>query len=72
MRLSIPGHTMHRIGGDGGLAIAPTAIPAVPTTDGVSNSDPSLGLMLVPGERADVVFTPIGEAGSKQAIDGLI
>ncbi len=68
MRVSIPGHTMWRIGGDGGLLEAPIAIPPVgmvpdPEEPGemISNPDPSRGLLLTPGERADVVFTPAGE-----------
>ena len=67
MRVSIPGHTMYRIGGDGGLLETPIAIPPVEMIYDhhaghmVSNPDPSQGLLLTPGERADVVFTPMGD-----------
>lgn len=67
MRVSIPGHTMYRIGGDGGLLENPIAIQPVEMIHAghmggmVSNPDPSQGLLLTPGERADVVFTPVGD-----------
>ncbi len=67
MRVSIPGHTLHRIGGDGGLLEAPIAvepIEQVPDAHGMAEtiSDPDLtkGVLLTPGERADVVFVPTG------------
>jgi FtsP/CotA-like multicopper oxidase with cupredoxin domain len=47
--LRVDGHTLVRIGGDGGLLEAPIA---------------SEELLLVPGERADVLFTPQGPPGS--------
>ncbi len=69
MRLSIPGHRMWRIGGDGGLLTAPIAIEPVgmiedPDNPGnmISDPDPDKGLLLTPGERADIVFTPLGNA----------
>lgn len=85
MRLSIPGHTLYRIGGDGGLiesalAIEPVGLVPDGGHDGHMNgmvaasadmhdekmtmiSDPDLsrGILLTPGERADVVFTPHGK-----------
>ncbi len=67
MRISIPGHTMYRIGGDGGLLQEPVEIlPVEMITDPssgqlISNPDPSQGLLLTPGERADVIFTPKGD-----------
>ena len=68
MRISIPGHTLYRIGGDGGLLEEPIEIPPVgmipdPPGSGemISNPDLSQGLLLTPGERADVVFTPMGD-----------
>jgi FtsP/CotA-like multicopper oxidase with cupredoxin domain len=85
MRLSIPGHTLYRIGGDGGLiesalAIEPVGLVPDGGHDGHMNgmvaasadmhneemtmiSDPDLsrGVLLTPGERADVVFTPHGK-----------
>ncbi len=68
MRLSIPGHTLYQIGGDGGLLETPVAlepIGMVPAGHGghhmVSDPDLSKGLLLTPGERADVVFTPNGD-----------
>ncbi|MCP5005713.1 MAG: multicopper oxidase family protein [Planctomycetes bacterium] len=87
MRVSIPGHTMHRIGGDGGLLEHPIAIEPIDQVEVVMEhagsedsgsggpdsmdsedmdmmmiSDPDLskGVVLTPGERADVVFTPHG------------
>lgn len=82
MRLSIPGHTLYRIGGDGGLIESPLAIePVELVQDGghmngmaaastdisdeempmISDPDLSKGILLTPGERADVVFTPHGK-----------
>ena len=68
MRVSIAGHRMFRIGGDGGLLEAPIEIQPVelvPDPDDpaqlISDPDPTKGLLLTPGERADVVFTPGGE-----------
>ncbi len=85
MRLSIPGHTLYRIGGDGGLLESPLVVDPVGLVpdvghDGHMNgmaaasadmhgeemamiSDPDLsrGILLTPGERADVVFTPHGK-----------
>jgi FtsP/CotA-like multicopper oxidase with cupredoxin domain len=52
MRVSIRGHRMWRIGGDGGLLESPVAILPVELIRGI---------LLTPGERADVVFTPNGE-----------
>lgn len=62
-RVSIPGHRMWRIGGDGGLLEEPIELPEigqVPDGSGgtISDPDPEKGLLLTPGERADVVFTP--------------
>jgi len=34
-----------------------------------SNPDLAKGIMIVPGERADVIFTPIGEAGQTENIE---
>jgi FtsP/CotA-like multicopper oxidase with cupredoxin domain len=68
-RLSIDGHEMYRVGGDGGLVAEPVALPAIGKTMGhhgmmmVSDPDPSQGIMMVPGERADIVFTPVGREG---------
>jgi len=70
MRISIPGHKMWRIGGDGGLLESPIEISPVEmvmdTSAGghhgggdISDPDPSKGLLLTPAERADIVFTPI-------------
>ncbi len=64
MRVSLSGHTMYRVGGDGGLLESPIEIlpiDLVPNPDGgpdISDPDLSRGLILTPGERADVVFTP--------------
>jgi FtsP/CotA-like multicopper oxidase with cupredoxin domain len=75
-RLSLPGHDMIRIGGDGGLvsrAVAvPPAMPMMPggtgemgDGDGMMMADPEGGLLLVNGERADVLLTPQGEPGDE-------
>ncbi|MDX1547729.1 MAG: multicopper oxidase domain-containing protein [Rhodothermales bacterium] len=56
MRVSIEGHRMWRIGGDGGLLEAPIEILPIEQTP---EPDRSRGLLLTPGERADVVFTPL-------------
>jgi FtsP/CotA-like multicopper oxidase with cupredoxin domain len=90
MRLSLSGHsghTLRRIGGDGGLLEAPLQIHPIgceedgdgghdgghPATteegdgghgDGetcVSDQDINKGVFLTPGERADLVFTPMGK-----------
>jgi FtsP/CotA-like multicopper oxidase with cupredoxin domain len=65
MRLSIPGHKMYRIGGDGGLLkeaieIEPIELVDDPDNPGnlISDPDPSKGLLLAPSERADIVFVP--------------
>jgi FtsP/CotA-like multicopper oxidase with cupredoxin domain len=72
MRISIPGHRMFRIGGDGGLLETPVEIQPINLVPSPHNphhmmSDPDLtkGLLLTPGERADVVFTPIGDGPIK-------
>lgn len=67
MRISIRNNRMWRIGGDGGLLESPIEILPIelvpdpdPTHGGqmISDPDPSKGLLLTPGERADIVFTP--------------
>jgi FtsP/CotA-like multicopper oxidase with cupredoxin domain len=67
MRVSIRNHKMWRIGGDGGLLESPIEILPIglvpdpdPTHGGqmISDPDPSKGLLLTPGERADIVFKP--------------
>jgi len=47
-RLAVEGHVLHRIGGDNGLLEHTQSAPE---------------LLLVPGERADVVLVPEGEVG---------
>jgi FtsP/CotA-like multicopper oxidase with cupredoxin domain len=72
MRLSVPGQTLYRIGGDAGLIEHPATVrpvrmvpdPADPTRR-ISESDPDSGLLLVPGERAEVVIVPQGEPGDE-------
>jgi len=51
MRLEVPGHQLTRIGGDGGLLEKPIS--------GLKD------IMIVPGERADILFTPNGKPGSE-------
>lgn len=70
MRISIPGHRIWRIGGDGGLLEHPLEIlpiPSIPDPDDptrqISDPDPDKGLLLSVAERADMVFTPRGEPG---------
>ena len=71
MRLSIPGHNVWRIGGDAGLLESPIEIQPInmvhanPHGGGhggemISDQDISKGILLTPGERADIVFTPNG------------
>ena len=69
-RLSIPGHDFYKIGGDGGLLQWPVLLPPIgtephPYLPGETISKRSLlgteeGILLTPGERADIVFTPRG------------
>ena len=61
MRMSIPYHPFYRIGGDQGLLEETIEIqPADPgNTRHVSDPDPTTGLLLTPGERADVIFFPV-------------
>jgi FtsP/CotA-like multicopper oxidase with cupredoxin domain len=79
MRLSLSGHsghTLRRIGGDGGLLEAPLPVPPIGCADAdgghdghteadsgtcVSDQDIDKGVLLTPGERADLVFTPMGK-----------
>lgn len=62
LRLSIPDHPFWRIGGDQGLIESPIRIePAASTTELTrhpSDPDPTTGLLLTPGERADILFVP--------------
>ncbi|MBL1276104.1 MAG: multicopper oxidase family protein [Ectothiorhodospiraceae bacterium] len=51
MRVSVPGHKLTRIGGDGGLLETP-----------IKDMD---DVFLVPGQRADVMFVPKGKPGSE-------
>lgn len=76
MRVSIPGHRLWRIGGDGGLLEAPIdvqPIGLIPDPDdptrSISDPDPAKGVLLTPGERADVVFTPMGPKGARIPIE---
>ncbi len=67
-RLSVPGHTMYRIGGDVGLLESPFALPEigfVPDPTGLvplmSDPNPNRGIFLTPGERADFILTPLAD-----------
>lgn len=81
MRLSIPGHNFYKIGGDGGLLQAPVLLPPIgtephPYLAGETISKRSLlgneqGIVLTPGERADIVFTPRGNDVSIELHDFL-
>jgi len=55
LRIAVAGHALTRIGGDGGLLEKP--LPEVPD------------LLLVPGERADVVFVAKGNPGDRVSVD---
>jgi FtsP/CotA-like multicopper oxidase with cupredoxin domain len=76
LRLSIPGQTMYRIGGDAGLIeypekVQPVAMlpdPADPKRR-ISDANPDNGLLLVPGERAEVVITPRGQPGEEITVE---
>lgn len=76
MRLSIAGHRLVRIGGDQGLISRPEWIDPVGLVPNpvrpsqlISDPDPSLGLLLMPGERAEVIFTPLAEVGSELVLE---
>lgn len=75
-RLSVPGHVLYRIGGEGGLLdqvrVEGGAVPATVTAlaDGASigTTEYDLGyergeILLAPAERADLVLQPIGDPG---------
>lgn len=74
-RLSLAGHPILRIGGDGGLASSAMAVPPVmdmPGEMGEMGEHGSMmgapqegGLLLVNGERADVLVTPHGNPGDE-------
>ena len=67
MRLSVPDHFFWRIGGDQGLLEAPIEVrpAAISPLDHPSDPDPTTGLLLTPGERADILFFPLAsELGS--------
>jgi len=71
MRLSVPGQSLYRIGGDAGLLAAPEEIAPIGTVPDPGNPgatmsapDPGAGLLLVPAERAEVLFTPRGRPGA--------
>lgn len=78
MRVSIPNHTLWRVGGDQGLLEHPIEVPPIDMVAAMdheemdmdmsmergmlmSNPDLSKGILLTPGERADVVFVPKGD-----------
>jgi FtsP/CotA-like multicopper oxidase with cupredoxin domain len=72
LRLSVPGQTLYRIGGDAGLIEYPEKVrPIAMLPDPadakrrISDANPDDGLLLVPGERAEVVITPRGAVGDE-------
>lgn len=76
MRLSFPELNPWRIGGDAGLIAHPEQITEIEQVhdhhnpgETVSDPDPEAGLMLVPGERAEVLFTPMGNPGDVLEIE---
>lgn len=52
--IRMPGHRLTRLGGDAGLA---------------SRSEEIYSVVVVPGERADIVFTPQGEPGTTDRLE---
>jgi FtsP/CotA-like multicopper oxidase with cupredoxin domain len=68
-RLAVPGHTLYRIGGQGGLLDRVRVEGGtVGATSGADATQVDLGyergeILLVPGERADVVLVPNGDVG---------
>lgn len=81
LRISVPDHLMWRIGGDQGLLEAPILVrPVVPDDpvnlgkrDFVEKHGPSTlprsGLLLTPGERADVLIFPREDTGTPVRIE---
>jgi FtsP/CotA-like multicopper oxidase with cupredoxin domain len=73
-RLRIPEHLLYRIGGDGGLLEDPVRLDPwnmvlSPAHHALPDlTEQQIGLMLTPGERADVVFTPRGEPGTQLTV----
>lgn len=72
LRLSVPGQTLYRIGGDAGLIEYPEKVQPITTLPDpadpkrrISDANPDNGLLLVPGERAEVVITPRGAVGDE-------
>ncbi len=71
MRMSIPDHPFWRIGGDQGLIEAPILVEPAASAIGSlgrhpSDPDPTTGLLMTPGERADVLLFPIPREGSSE------
>lgn len=70
-RLSLPGQKLIRIGGDTGLLHAPVKISNIKikkdqiTGESISDPDKSKGLLLLPGERAEVLWTPKAHKSNK-------
>lgn len=61
MRLSFPaGQRVWRVGGDGGLVPSPLPVAPIGWLGDRSDPDPDLGVLLTPGERADLVWVPDG------------
>jgi len=71
MRPSIPRHTIQKFCEGGGLLGSPVNFPPIdmiadPSRGGmISNPDRSLGILLSPSERADVVMIPRGAVGDE-------
>jgi FtsP/CotA-like multicopper oxidase with cupredoxin domain len=75
-RLSVPGHTLYRIGGEGGLldtvrvegGTVQGTVTRLEDGEMVGTTEVDLGyergeILLAPAERADVVLQPVGEPG---------
>ena len=76
LRLSVPGQTLYRIGGDAGLIEYPEKVPPIAMLPDpadprrrISDTNPDNGLILVPGERAEVVITPRGQPGDEITVE---
>ena len=77
MRISVPGHNMWRVGGDQGLLATSEEIPAINMIPAgghmmgdnngemnmISNPDLSKGILLTPGDRADIIVVFNGDNG---------
>jgi len=63
-RLSLPGQVWHQVGNDMGLLPEPLELKEVQTIkdprkpNSISDPDPAQGILLTPGERAEIIWIP--------------